>query len=261
MDLVIEQLLTLLEPDDLLIDGGNSHFQDTERRSRQLAEKGIHFLGMGVSGGEEGALWGPSLMPGSPETTYRRIEPLLQEVAAKFNEDGVPCVTYIEPGGSGHFVKMVHNGIEYGVMQLVAETYLLLQRMLGLSAGGLADIFAEWNQDELNSFLIETTAQVLRKRGEEDGKPLVDVLMDKAGQKGTEKWTTQVALDVGTPVPTITEAVDARILSALYQERQRAAAHLGGPVSLAVTNGFPVPAMSAFLHITTLSGVPGYPIT
>ncbi len=229
VDSVMEALTPLLGRGDMIIDGGNSYFKDTERRSRKLSEHGIHFLGMGVSGGEEGALWGPSLMPGGPEDAYRRLEPLLTAVAAKAEEDGAPCVTYIGPGGSGHFVKMVHNGIEYGDLQLIAEAYFLLQRLLGLRASELADIFASWNEGELSSFLIEITAEVLRKSDEETGQPLVDLILDKAGQKGTGKWTTQVALDIGAPVPTLTAAVDARILSALHEERQQAARALPGP--------------------------------
>ena len=229
VDSVIEALLPLLDKGDILIDGGNSYFKDTERREKALSERGIHFVGMGVSGGEEGALWGPSLMPGGTEEAYRALEPLLQAVAAKAEEDGAPCVTYIGPGGSGHFVKMVHNGIEYGDMQLIAEAYFVLKHILNLSHEEFERIFKEWNQGELSSFLIEISAQVFRKKDEETGKPLVDLILDKAGQKGTGKWTSQVALDLGTAVPTITAAVDARILSSLKKERQQAAGMLKGP--------------------------------
>jgi len=229
VDAVINQLHPLLDKGDLIIDGGNSYFKHTEQRNRDLSTKGIHFLGMGVSGGEEGALWGPSLMPGGAEEAYREIEPLLQAVAAKAKEDGAPCVTYIGPGGSGHFVKMVHNGIEYGDMQLIAEAYFLLKQTLNLSAEEFQQIFEEWNKGELASFLIEITARVFGKKDDETRQPLVELILDKAGQKGTGKWTSQEALDLGAAVPTITAAVDARILSALKKERTHASTVLSGP--------------------------------
>ncbi len=229
VDAVIQQLIPLLPENDLIIDGGNSFFQDTERRAKELADKGIHFFGMGVSGGEEGALWGPSLMPGGSENAYKEVEPIMTAVAAKAEEDGEPCVTYIGPGGSGHYVKMVHNGIEYGDMQLIAEAYDLLKRALGFSAPQLHEIFAEWNEGELSSFLIEVAAKVFKKKDEDTSKPLVDVILDKAGQKGTGKWTSQNALDLGAAIPTITSAVDSRILSSLKEERVRAAQILPGP--------------------------------
>ncbi len=229
VDATIEQLVPHLDRGDLIIDGGNSYFHDTERRAKALQEKGLHFFGMGVSGGEEGALWGPSLMPGGSKEAYKEVEPIMQAVAAKAEEDGEPCVAYLGPGGSGHFVKMVHNGIEYGDMQLIAEAYDLLRRTLGLTAGELHDIFAQWNQEELSSFLIEVTAKVLAKTDEETGKPLVEMILDKAGQKGTGKWTSQTALDLGAAVPTITAAVDGRILSSMKEERVKASAMLTGP--------------------------------
>jgi 6-phosphogluconate dehydrogenase len=229
VDATIQQLLPHLDKGDLIIDGGNSYFLDTERRAKELTEKGIHFFGMGVSGGEEGALWGPSLMPGGSESAYKEVQPIMVAVSAKAQEDGEPCVTYIGPGGSGHYVKMVHNGIEYGDMQLISEAYDLLKRALGLSAQQFSEIFAEWNEGELSSFLIEVTAKVFKKIDEETGKPLVEVILDKAGQKGTGKWTSQNALDLGAAIPTITAAVDGRILSSLKDERAQAAKILSGP--------------------------------
>jgi 6-phosphogluconate dehydrogenase len=229
VDDTIQQLLPHLNKDDLIIDGGNSYFEDTERRAKELEAKGINFFGMGVSGGEEGALWGPSLMPGGSEKAYKEVEPIMKAVAAKAEEDGAPCVTYIGPGGSGHYVKMVHNGIEYGDMQLIAEAYDLLHQALGLSAQQFHQLFAEWNQGELSSFLIEVTAKVFKKKDEETGKPLVDLILDKAGQKGTGKWTSQNAHDLGAAIPTITAAVDGRILSAQKEERMQAAKILAGP--------------------------------
>lgn len=231
VDAIVQQLVPLLDKDDLIIDGGNSYFQDTERRARELEARGINFLGMGVSGGEEGALWGPSLMPGGSEKAYQEVEPIMTSVAAKAEEDGEPCVTYIGPGGSGHFVKMVHNGIEYGDMQLISEAYDLLKRALGLTAQDFHEIFAEWNQGELSSFLIEVAAKVFKKIDEVSGKPLVDMILDKAGQKGTGRWTSQTALDLGATIPTITAAVDGRILSSQKDERVQAARILQGPTA------------------------------
>ena len=229
VDATIQKLVPLLDKKDLLIDGGNSYFLDTERRARELEVQGINFLGMGVSGGEEGALWGPSLMPGGSINAYREVESIISAVAAKAEEDGEPCVTYIGPGGSGHYVKMVHNGIEYGDMQLIAEAYDILKRTLNLSAQEFHDTFTEWNKAELSSFLIEITAKVFKKIDEETGKPLVDVILDKAGQKGTGKWMSENALHLGAAIPTITAAVDGRILSAQKDERVRAANVLSGP--------------------------------
>ncbi len=231
VDATIQQLIPLLNKKDLIIDGGNSYFLDTERRTGELEAKGFNFLGMGVSGGEEGALWGPSLMPGGSVDAYKEIEPIMNAVAAKAEEDGEPCVTYIGPGGSGHYVKMVHNGIEYGDMQLIAEAYDILKRTLNLSAQEFHDIFTEWNKAELSSFLIEITAKVFKKIDEETGKPLVDVILDKAGQKGTGRWMSTNALDLGTAIPTITAAVDGRILSAQKDERMSAANILSGPAN------------------------------
>jgi 6-phosphogluconate dehydrogenase len=227
VDDMIGQLAPLLEAGDIIIDGGNSHFSDTRRRESALKAKGLHFIGSGVSGGEEGALWGPSLMPGGPKEAYDKLRPVWEKIAAKV-DDG-PCVTYIGPDGAGHFVKMIHNGIEYGDMQLIAESYDVLRQLLGVDAPQLAEIFAGWNQGLLNSFLIEITAKVLRKKDPETGKWLVDLILDKAGQKGTGKWMSQIALDLGVPIPTINSAVEARILSAFKSDRVQASKVLPGP--------------------------------
>ena len=228
VDAVIESLRPLLDPGDVLIDGGNSFFKDTNRRIQELEGTGILYVGAGISGGEEGARHGPAIMPGGNEEAWPIIRPVLQAIAARA-EDGSPCCDWIGPDGSGHFVKMVHNGIEYGDMQLICEAYYLMDRLLGLSPDEMSEIFAEWNQGELNSYLIGITADILRKRDPETGKPMVDVILDTAGQKGTGKWTSQVALDFGTPAPTIAEAVFARTLSAIKEERVAAAKVLSGP--------------------------------
>ncbi|NIR47697.1 NADP-dependent phosphogluconate dehydrogenase [candidate division KSB1 bacterium] len=229
VDEVIKQLAPHLDKDDLIIDGGNSYFLDTQRRASELEAQGINFFGIGVSGGAQGARWGPSLMPGGSEGAYNNVEPIMTAVAAKAEEDGEPCVTYLGPGGSGHFVKMVHNGIEYADMQLIAETYDLLKRTLDLSVQELHDIFAEWNQGDLSSFLIEITAKIFTKIDEETNKPLLDLILDTAGQKGTGRWTSQIALDLGSAIPTITAAVDSRIISSIKEERARASNILHGP--------------------------------
>lgn len=205
-----------------MIDGGNTFFKDTIRRNEELANSGINFIGTGVSGGEEGALKGPSIMPGGQKEAYELVAPILEQISAKA-EDGAPCVTYIGPNGAGHYVKMVHNGIEYGDMQLIAESYDLMKNILGLSVDEMADIFKEWNQGELDSYLIEITADILtRKDDEGTGKPIVDVILDAAGNKGTGKWTSQSALDLGVPLPLITESVFARYISAYKEERVQA---------------------------------------
>lgn len=226
-DATIEQLKPHLEPGDILIDGGNTFFKDTQRRNKELSELGIHFIGTGVSGGEEGALTGPSIMPGGQKEAYDLVSPILKDISAKVNGD--PCCTYIGPDGAGHYVKMVHNGIEYGDMQLISEAYFLLKNLLGLNADELHQVFAEWNKGELDSYLIEITADIFTKKDEETGKPLVDVILDKAGQKGTGKWTSQSALDLGIPLPLITESVFARFISALKEERVKASKLLKGP--------------------------------
>ncbi len=227
VDEVIGQLVPLLEPGDIVIDGGNSHFADTRRRHEELKAKGFPYIGSGVSGGEEGALWGPSLMPGGPKEAYEKLRPVWEKIAAKV-DDG-PCVTWIGPDGAGHFVKMVHNGIEYGDMQLIAESYDVLKNALGLEPPDLAAIFEEWNRGLLSSFLIEITGKVLRKKDDETGKWLVDLVLDKAGQKGTGKWMSQIALDLGVAIPTVNAAVEGRILSAAKSERVAASKVLSGP--------------------------------
>jgi 6-phosphogluconate dehydrogenase len=227
VDDVIAQLKPLLEPGDIVIDGGNSFFPDTQRREKELMPAGINFIGSGVSGGESGALWGPSLMPGGNRAAYEQIRPVWEAIAAKV-DDG-PCVTYIGPDGAGHFVKMVHNGIEYGDMQLIAESYDILRRVPGLSASELAEVFAKWNEGVLSSFLIEITARIFSVKDQETGQPLVDLVLDKAGQKGTGKWTSQVALDLGVVIPTIQAAIDSRVLSSLKTERIEASKQLSGP--------------------------------
>ncbi len=228
VDKVIEQLKPLLDKDDMIIDGGNSLYEDTERRTRDLESTGLGFMGMGVSGGEEGALWGPSLMPGGTEGSYKELEPILTKIAAQV-DDG-PCVTYIGPGGAGHYVKMVHNGIEYGDMQLIAEAYDLLKNAVGISNEQLHEIFAEWNKTpELESFLIEITADIFTKKDTETSNHLVDMIVDSAGQKGTGRWTVINALELGVAVPTITAAVNARIMSGIKDERMAAAKELTGP--------------------------------
>ncbi|ADU94734.1 NADP-dependent phosphogluconate dehydrogenase [Geobacillus sp. Y412MC52] len=226
-DATIEQLKPHLEKGDIVIDGGNTYFKDTQRRNKELAELGIHFIGTGVSGGEEGALKGPAIMPGGQKEAHELVRPIFEAIAAKV--DGEPCTTYIGPDGAGHYVKMVHNGIEYGDMQLIAEAYFLLKHVLGMDANELHEVFADWNKGELNSYLIEITADIFTKIDEETGKPLVDVILDKAGQKGTGKWTSQNALDLGVPLPIITESVFARFISAMKDERVKASKVLAGP--------------------------------
>lgn len=229
VDAVIDSLLPLLDQGDLVIDGGNSFFEDTDRRAQEVADKGFNYMGTGVSGGEEGALWGPSIMPGGTQDSWEMMQPILEAIAAKADEDGEPCVAYIGPRGAGHYVKMVHNGIEYGDMQLIAESYDILQRALGLEAAELAEIFAEWDKGELDSYLIEITATIFKRVDEETGKPLVDMVLDKAQQKGTGKWTSQDAFNVGAPIPTINSAVVGRIISSLKDERVAASKVLPGP--------------------------------
>ncbi|MDF0727380.1 NADP-dependent phosphogluconate dehydrogenase [Cytobacillus sp. S13-E01] len=226
-DATIEQLKPYLSKGDILIDGGNTLFVDTQRRNKELSAAGIHFIGTGVSGGEEGALKGPSIMPGGQKEAYELVEPILKDISAKV--DGDPCCTYIGPDGAGHYVKMVHNGIEYGDMQLICEAYFLMKHALGLEAAELHEIFADWNKGELDSYLIEITADIFTKIDEETGKPLVDLILDTAGQKGTGKWTSQNALDLGVALPIITESVFARFISAMKEERVMASKVLTGP--------------------------------
>jgi len=227
-DDTIAQLKPLLDKGDVLIDGGNTFFQDTIRRNQELAKAGLHFIGTGVSGGEEGALHGPSIMPGGPRDAYDLVAPILTEIAARA-KDGKPCVAYMGPDGAGHYVKMVHNGIEYGDMQLIAESYAVLKHVLGLDNAELAKVYTEWNDGELDSYLIEITSKILAKKDDKTGKELVDVILDRAAQKGTGKWTSQSALDLGVPLPLITESVFARVLSSLKDERVAASKVLSGP--------------------------------
>jgi len=227
VDDFIEQLLPHLDKGDLIIDGGNSHFPDTVRRNKALAEKGFLYIGTGVSGGEEGALLGPSIMPGGQREAYDLVAPILTKIAAQV--DGESCCTHIGPDGAGHYVKMVHNGIEYGDMQLIVEAYFIMQNSLNLTAKQLHDVFAEWNDGELNSYLIEITRDIFARKDEDTGQALVEMILDRAGQKGTGKWTSQSALDLGVAAPTIAEAVFARCISAVKDERVAASKILSGP--------------------------------
>ncbi|HTE68908.1 MAG TPA: NADP-dependent phosphogluconate dehydrogenase [Actinomycetes bacterium] len=227
VDAVLEELAGHLDQGDLLIDGGNSWFEDTVRREQAMAARGLRFLGVGVSGGEEGALHGPSIMPGGTTEAYGLVEQILTTIAAQV--DGVPCCRLIGPGGAGHYVKMVHNGIEYADMQLIAEAYDLLGQGLGMGAAELAEVFENWNAGDLDSFLIETTAKVLRQADAASGQPLVEVILDQAEQKGTGRWTVQSALELGVPITGITEAVFARVLSSQREQRAAAAKLLAGP--------------------------------
>jgi len=233
VDEVIDALRPLVSAGDVLADGGNSWYADTERREQRLAALGLHFCGMGVSGGEQGARLGPSIMPGGSAEAYARLAPLLESVAAR-TEHGA-CVAHLGPGGAGHFVKMVHNGIEYADLQLLAEAYDLMKRALGYDAPRMAEVFARWNEGPLGSFLVELTARVLRVTDPETGRPLVDVVLDQAGQKGTGRWTVSAALDLGVPIPSIAAAVDARALSAMVDERQLAARCIPVPAVLSAS--------------------------
>jgi len=226
-DAVIQSLIPLLEKGDLIMDGGNAQFQDSNRRYHQLKELGIDFLSVGVSGGEEGALHGPALMPSGARHAYDQAAPILEKIAAQV--DGKPCCSYIGPEGSGHYVKMVHNGIEYADMQLITEAYQFLREKVGLTVKEIADVFKTWNETELKSYLIEITSHILDRVDAETNQPIVDVILDKAGQKGTGKWTSQNALDIGVPSSIITESVFARYVSAFKEERVEAAKHLIGP--------------------------------
>ena len=227
VDAAIASIKDFLEPGDLLIDGGNTYFMDTERRSKELEAKGIIYIGTGVSGGEQGALWGPSIMPGGQPEAWELVKPIFEAISAKVQ--GEPCVAYMGPRGAGHYVKMVHNGIEYGDMQLIAEAYDILHRGLGLDNARLHEVFAEWNQGELESYLIEITAEIFTKSDPETGQAVVDLIMDEAQQKGTGKWTSQNSLDLGAPTPTINAAVESRIISAYKEERVAASKVLTGP--------------------------------
>ena len=227
VDTVISSLLPFLEPGDIIMDGGNSFYEDTARRNDELKSKGIHFLGVGVSGGEEGALKGPSMMVGGEREAYDQVAPILTKIAAQV--EGTPCCAYMGPMGAGHFVKMVHNGIEYADMQLIAEAYTFMREKLHMPVEEIADIFERWNGGELKSYLIEITADILRKTDEKTGQPLVDVILDKTGQKGTGKWTSMQAIDNGIPVSIITESLFARYISSRKEERVYASSVLAGP--------------------------------
>jgi 6-phosphogluconate dehydrogenase len=229
VDAVIDGLVPLLEKGDLIMDGGNSFYADTDRRSQALTLQGFNYMGVGVSGGEEGALWGPSIMPGGTPEAWSLVDGLMRAIAAKAPEDGKPCVAYLGPRSAGHYVKMVHNGIEYGDMQLIAEAYHILHSALGLEAAELAAIFDEWNRGELDSYLISITAEIFRRIDDLTGKPLVDLVLDTAQQKGTGKWTSQDSFNIGAPVPTINTAVVERIISSMKTERVAASAILQGP--------------------------------
>ena len=227
VDETINQLLPYLSKGDVIMDGGNSFYKDTIRRSEYLEEKGLYYMGTGISGGEEGARNGPSIMPGGDEKAYHLLEEILRQISAKVDEE--PCCTYIGRDGAGHFVKMVHNGIEYADMQLISEAYFIMKESLNLTPEELHLVFSDWNKGELNSYLIEITADIFKKKDEKTDNYLVDMILDKAGNKGTGKWTSQVALDIGTPIPSITEAVFARYLSSMKDERVKASNKLSGP--------------------------------
>ncbi len=229
VDAVIAQLLPLLEPGDIIIDGGNSLWTDTQQRTKDLEKKNIHFFGVGVSGGEEGALKGPSIMPGGSKEGWEKIAPIYTKIAAV--AEGEPCCRHMGPDGAGHYVKMVHNGIEYGDMQLICEAYAILQATIQPSADEFHDIFAEWNRGELDSFLIQITEQIFARKDDETGKPMVDLIVDKAGQKGTGRWTVGHATEMGVPLSVIAAAVEARILSSLKDERVAASKELSGPAA------------------------------
>jgi 6-phosphogluconate dehydrogenase len=255
VDQVIDELVPLLDKGDILIDGGNSHFPDSTRRTRDLKAKGLLYIGTGVSGGEEGALKGPSIMPGGDPAAWPHVKPIFQAIAAKV-EDGSPCCDWVGPEGAGHFVKMVHNGIEYGDMQLICEAYFLLRKSLGMNPAQIHDVFARWNKGPLDSFLIEITRDILGFTDSETGKPMVDLILDAAGQKGTGKWTVISAADLGIPLTLIAEAVFARCLSAQKDERVAAAKSLKGQ-TLAGPAGF-VPTVDDIEHALYASKIVSY---
>jgi 6-phosphogluconate dehydrogenase len=230
VDDFIEKIIPYLEPGDIIIDGGNSHFPDTIRRTKYVEEKGFLYIGTGVSGGEEGALLGPSIMPGGSPDAWPHVEKIFKSISAKVMGDS-PCCEWVGSNGAGHFVKMVHNGIEYGDMQMIAESYAIMKNVLGLTADEMHSVFDEWNKGELDSYLIEITRDIMAKKDDETGKPMVEMILDAAGQKGTGKWTSEAALDLGTPAPTVAEAVFARALSAIKEERVAASKVLKGSVT------------------------------
>ncbi len=228
-DAVISELKGVLEKGDVIIDGGNAHFADTNRRQEELSASGLHFIGCGISGGEKGALLGPSIMPGGDEQAYKLVEPVLTKIAAQ-TEDG-PCSTYVGAGSAGHYVKMVHNGIEYGIMQILCEAYDVMRKSLGMSSSEIQKVFAQWNESEISGFLVEISAICMAKADPDTGKALVELILDTAGQKGTGKWTAQTSLDLGVPTPTLSMAVQARILSGLKPQRIAASKVLQGPAA------------------------------
>ncbi len=228
VDDFIDMIAAHLEEGDIIIDGGNSHFPDTIRRTKYVEDKGFLYIGTGVSGGEEGALLGPSIMPGGSEAAWSHVKPIFQAIAAKV-ADGSPCCEWLGNDGAGHFVKMVHNGIEYGDMQMICEAYWIMKHVLGMSTKEMEPVFTEWNEGELDSYLIEITRDIMGKKDDETGNPMVDMILDTAGQKGTGKWTSEAALDLGVPAPTVAEAVFARAMSAIKDERVLASKSLSGP--------------------------------
>jgi len=228
VDDFIDMLIAHLDPGDIIIDGGNSHFPDTIRRTEYVESKELFYIGTGVSGGEEGALLGPSIMPGGSAKAWPFVKDIFQAISAKVDRN-VPCCEWIGDNGAGHFVKMVHNGIEYGDMQMISEAYWIMKNALGMTQDEMQSVFQEWNNGELDSYLIEITAEIMGKKDDETGKPMLDVIMDRAGQKGTGRWTSQEALNLGVPVPTVVEAVFARAMSAIKKERVEAAKILNGP--------------------------------
>jgi len=237
VDAVIDEVLPYLDPGDIIIDGGNSHFVDTNKRFKEVGAKGIHFLGVGISGGESGARFGPSMMPGGPKEAYEIVRPIFEAASAKYNNE--KCVTYLGPGSAGHYVKMVHNGIEYGLMQLISESYDLMKRGLGLTNEQMHKVFSDWNNKELQSFLVEITADIFSKKDDDTGGSLIDKILDEAKQKGTGKWTSQDAMEIQVPVPTIDAAVSMRDMSAYKTEREKAAEVLYGPDSKIEEEGQP----------------------
>lgn len=259
-DAVIREFAPLLEPGDVIIDGGNAHFEDTRRREKELREQGLHFVGVGISGGEEGALLGPSIMPGGSEESYASLGPLLEKISAKA-ADGTPCTSHVGPDGAGHFVKMVHNGIEYADMQLIAEAYHLLREVAGYSPAKIAETFRSWNKGRLDSYLIEITAEVLAHTDAATGRPFVDVVADAAEQKGTGRWTVQIALDLGVPVSGIAEAVFARAVSG-HGELRTAARGLSGPkaepLSAGAANAFAAQVEQALYASKIVSYTQGF---
>ena len=249
VDLVIDSLLPYLEKDDIIIDGGNSHFKDTNRRLKNLNEKGIRYLGVGISGGEYGALHGPSIMPGGNESAYAEISDIMEDAAAK-TEKG-PCVSYLGPQSAGHYVKMVHNGIEYGIMEVLAEVYDYMRKILQLKPAEMGDVFAEWNQD-FDSYLVEITAKILKKDDPKTGRKLIDLILDKAKHKGTGKWSVQSALDLGTAIPTINAGVNARLMSALKKERMDNAAQFAGGSRAVVDKKEMLPLLKSALYFASV---------